>query len=157
MLEKNQIHTIEITGAGEKGEGVGRIGGMTVFVPQALPGERAEILIVKVLKHYAFGKLLKLIDASPDRTVPACPRGGPMRRMRLPALLLCAGAAPENTARKGLPVPYWRAGRPGAANSGGRQGALPQQGAVPRYAAGHRLLRRAQPPRCSNVFLHAAA
>ncbi len=73
MLNKNQTYITEITGVGEKGEGIGRIDGFAVFVPYALLGETVEILIVKVLKSYAFGKLVNVINPSPHRIKPQCP------------------------------------------------------------------------------------
>ncbi len=73
MIEKNKTYITEITGVGEKGEGIGRIDGFAVFVPYALLGEKAEIVIVKVLKNYAFGKLTNIITPSPYRTKPICP------------------------------------------------------------------------------------
>jgi len=73
MIEKNKTYTAEITGVGEKGEGIGRIDGFAVFIPYALLGETVEVLIVKVLKNYAFGKLINILNPSPHRTNPKCP------------------------------------------------------------------------------------
>lgn len=73
MIEKNKTYITEITGVGEKGEGIGKIDGFAVFIPYALLGETVEILIVKVLKNYAFGKLTNIITPSPHRTKPGCP------------------------------------------------------------------------------------
>ena len=50
MIEKNKTYTMEITGVGEKGEGIGRVDGFAVFVPYALVGEVVEVLVLKVLK-----------------------------------------------------------------------------------------------------------
>lgn len=73
MIEKNKTYITEITGVGEKGEGIGRVDGMAVFIPYALMGETVEVLIVKVLKNYAFGKLINIIKPSPYRITPKCP------------------------------------------------------------------------------------
>ncbi len=73
MIEKNKTYTTEITGVGEKGEGIGKIDGFAVFIPYALMGETVEVLIVKVLKNYAFGKLINIINPSPQRIKPKCP------------------------------------------------------------------------------------
>lgn len=72
MIEKNKTYTIEITGIGEKGEGIGKIDGFAVFVPYALVGETVSVLIVKVLKNYAFGKMVEIIKPSPHRIIPKC-------------------------------------------------------------------------------------
>ena len=73
MIEKNKTYTTEITGVGEKGEGIGRIEGFAVFIPYALMGETVEVLIVKVLKNYAFGKIVNILKPSPERIKPKCP------------------------------------------------------------------------------------
>jgi 23S rRNA (uracil1939-C5)-methyltransferase len=70
---KNKDYEMNIDGLGSKGEGVGRIQGFTVFVEGALTGERVLVKIVKVTKSYAYGKLLHIIQRSPDRVEPRCP------------------------------------------------------------------------------------
>ena len=72
-MQKNEIYEITITGMTDDGDGVGRINGMAVFVPYTLVGEKVKILIVKVLKNYAFGKLLEVLKPSVNRTKAACP------------------------------------------------------------------------------------
>ncbi len=71
-MKKNDIFEIEITGTTEDGDGVGRAEGMAVFVPYALLGERVRVLIVKVLKNYAAGKLMEVIHPSPNRIKSQC-------------------------------------------------------------------------------------
>lgn len=72
MIEKNKTYTIEITGTGEKGEGIGRYDGFAIFVPYALVGETVSVLIVKVLKSYAYGKIVEIINPSSQRITPKC-------------------------------------------------------------------------------------
>ena len=72
-LEKNKIYTAVCTAFGPEGEGVVKIDGFTVFVDGMLPGEKAEILIIKLKKNYGFGKLINLIEESPERRKPPCP------------------------------------------------------------------------------------
>jgi 23S rRNA (uracil1939-C5)-methyltransferase len=55
------------------GEGLGRLEGKVVFVPYTLPGEVAEVEIVHSKKTYCQGKLIRLVDPSPDRIDPPCP------------------------------------------------------------------------------------
>lgn len=71
-MKKNDIFEIEITGITDEGDGVGRAEGMAVFVPYALPGEVVRVIIVKVLKTYAFGKLMEVIKPSEDRIKAEC-------------------------------------------------------------------------------------
>lgn len=72
-VRMNEIRSIEINDLGVHGEGIGRVDGFTVFVPDALPSEivKAEITVVK--KSYAKGKLLEIEKTSPYRTQPSCP------------------------------------------------------------------------------------
>ena len=74
MMRKNDMETIEITGYTAEGNGVGRAGGMAVFVPGAAAGDTLRVRIVKVLKNYAFGKIEEILAPSRDRTEPGCPR-----------------------------------------------------------------------------------
>jgi len=71
-VEKNRDYTVEITGLTSEGSGVAKIEGFTVFVEGALPEEQAEIKIVKVLKNYAYGKLVKTLKPSQGRVEPTC-------------------------------------------------------------------------------------
>lgn len=71
-MRKNEEYEIEITGMTDEGSGVGRVGGMAVFVPYTIEGETVRIVIVKVLKNYAHGKLLEVVKPSPHRVKSEC-------------------------------------------------------------------------------------
>ena len=73
MPEKNQVFKAEITGMTSEGNGVCRIDGMAVFVPETAVGDLCDIKIVKVLKTYAFGIVDRLIKPSTDRKEDNCP------------------------------------------------------------------------------------
>ncbi|MEG1879940.1 MAG: TRAM domain-containing protein, partial [Oscillospiraceae bacterium] len=66
-IEKNETYKMEITGMTDEGDGVGRVEGQAVFVPYTIVGEVVLVLIVKVLKNYAFGKLIEVITPSKNR------------------------------------------------------------------------------------------
>lgn len=72
-MYKNTEHTVEITAFGSDGEGIAKIDGYTVFVPFAVKGDIARILIIKEKKNYGYGKLLEIIKPSPLRVQPLCP------------------------------------------------------------------------------------
>lgn len=72
-VEKNEIYEMKIHALGSNGEGIGRIDGYTVFVEGALPGETVSVLIVKVKKNYGYGKLMEILEVSPERREPVCP------------------------------------------------------------------------------------
>ncbi|HOA31103.1 MAG TPA: 23S rRNA (uracil(1939)-C(5))-methyltransferase RlmD [Clostridia bacterium] len=69
-IKKNETYVVKFENLSSDGAGIGRIGGFVVFCEGALPGETAEIKIIKVTTSYAVGKLLKIIDSSPDRIEP---------------------------------------------------------------------------------------
>ena len=73
MLYKNDQFEMTCDAFGQDAQGVCRHEGMAVFVPGLLPGERALVRIVKPEKRYAFGRVEKLLSASPDRAQPFCP------------------------------------------------------------------------------------
>ena len=56
------------------GSGLGRDDkGKTIFVPMALPGEVANVRIVREKKDYAEGTVDDILTASPERRLPPCP------------------------------------------------------------------------------------
>lgn len=71
-MNKNEIYEIEITGITDDGMGVGRAGAFAVFVPYALLGEKVRVIIIKVLKSYAIGKILDVIKPSENRIKAEC-------------------------------------------------------------------------------------
>ena len=69
----HEAYTVAIRDLGVHGEGIGSVGGFTVFVPGALPGETVTAEITLLKKSYALGKLLSIEQKSPFRVVPECP------------------------------------------------------------------------------------
>ena len=72
MVEKNKTYNIEIEDIGSSGEGVGKIDGFTVFVPQAIPGDRVKVKITTLKKRYGIGKIIEITQTSRDRVKPIC-------------------------------------------------------------------------------------
>jgi len=64
---------IRITAISMQGEGLGRLEGKIVFVPFTLPGESVEIEIKEDRKTYSRGRLVRVLEPSPDRVTPPCP------------------------------------------------------------------------------------
>ena len=75
-LEKNRIYRAHIDGYSSEGLGIARIDGQVVFVHGAVRGEICDVLVMKVLKNAAFGKIAALVELSPARRVPDCPYYG---------------------------------------------------------------------------------
>ena len=73
MLTKNQIYTDEIVDYTSEGQGIAKIEGCAVFVPNAIVGEVCEIRIEKAKKTWAAGKIVKILEKSPHRINRACP------------------------------------------------------------------------------------
>lgn len=73
QISKNMHFEMTIEDIGSKGEGIGKIKDYTVFVEGALPGDKIEVRIIKMKKTYGFGKLIRIIEASPMRVTPICP------------------------------------------------------------------------------------
>ena len=71
-MKKSDVYTVKIEGYTSEGAGIARIDGMAVFVPQALRGETCEIMILKVEKSFAYAKLVRVIEASPERVESRC-------------------------------------------------------------------------------------
>ncbi|MGA2174073.1 MAG: class I SAM-dependent RNA methyltransferase [Verrucomicrobiota bacterium] len=54
------------------GEGVGRVEEFVVFVPFVAPGETVEAELTEVKKRFGRARLLKILEASPERVAPPC-------------------------------------------------------------------------------------
>lgn len=66
----------KISGIGYDGEGVCRLNGKVVFVPNALRGEKVKLQIVKEKSSFSRAKLIEVIEASAEREEPPCPYFG---------------------------------------------------------------------------------
>ena len=59
------------------GDALGRDeNGRVIFVPYTLPGERVKVEIAEDKGRFAHGRLLELVDGSPERAEPRCPHFG---------------------------------------------------------------------------------
>lgn len=71
-VEKNKQYEVEIIDNGFQGEGIAKIDNFTIFIPNAIKGEKVKVLIVKVLSSHAFGKMIEIITPSNKRVEPDC-------------------------------------------------------------------------------------
>ena len=72
--QKNELIEVAITDIGDSGEGIGKTEeGYTLFVKDAVIGDRIEAKITKALAHYGYGRIEQILEPSPDREVPRCP------------------------------------------------------------------------------------
>ena len=73
MLIKNQIYDGIICDYTAEGQGIAKIEGCAVFVPNAIVGERCRIRIELVRKTWAAGKIVEILEKSPHRVNRECP------------------------------------------------------------------------------------
>ena len=71
-VEKNKEYIVDIIDNGFQGEGIAKIDNFTIFIPNAIKGEKIKILIVKVLSSHAFGKIIEIINSSKYREESDC-------------------------------------------------------------------------------------
>ncbi|MBR5969968.1 MAG: 23S rRNA (uracil(1939)-C(5))-methyltransferase RlmD [Lachnospiraceae bacterium] len=71
-LSKNEYRSCVITDFSDDGEGIGRADGIPVFVSGAVIGDTVKCKITKVKKNMAYARLEEIMEASPDRVLPAC-------------------------------------------------------------------------------------
>ncbi len=73
MLRKNEIYEAVISDYTSEGQGVAKIDGCAVFIPNAIYGEKYNIRIEKAQKTWASGKIVEILEKSPHRMNRACP------------------------------------------------------------------------------------
>lgn len=71
-IQKNEEYIVEIIDNGFQGEGIAKIEGFTIFIPNAIKGEKIKIIIVKVLSSHAFGKIIEILEKSEYRVESDC-------------------------------------------------------------------------------------
>ena len=72
QLEKNQLHTVLITGYSAEGFGIARIDSRVVFVHGAVRGETCVVRILKVLKQVAFARVEEIVERASGRQESDC-------------------------------------------------------------------------------------
>lgn len=72
-FKKNTVVTVDITDMGQDGEGIGKVEGYTLFVKDAVIGDRVQVKVMKAKKSYGYARLLEILIPSPDRVDPRCP------------------------------------------------------------------------------------
>lgn len=106
-MKKNEEYLVEIVDNGFQGEGIAKIDGMTVFIPDAIKGEKVKIKILKVTSSHAFGKILNIELKANSRIKPDCETyskcgGCVMRHINYDETINMKKNAVESTLRKAL-------------------------------------------------------
>lgn len=106
-MTKNDEYVVDIIDYGMDGEGIAKVGNMTVFVQGALKKEKCKIHITKVLKNYAYAKVVDIIEKSSNReeidckTYPRC-GGCSLRHIRYDETLKIKKQRVQNLVNKML-------------------------------------------------------
>ncbi len=72
QYKKNDRVTVAIEDINHLGFGVGHLDGLAVFVADTVMGDECEIILIKVNKNYAVGKLVRLLKSGDARVSPRC-------------------------------------------------------------------------------------
>ena len=72
-VKKNDKITVTVSALSSDGSGIAKADGYTLFIPQTLPEDVAEVLVVKVKASYGYAKLIELLKPSPHRIEIPCP------------------------------------------------------------------------------------
>ncbi|MBQ8768950.1 MAG: 23S rRNA (uracil(1939)-C(5))-methyltransferase RlmD [Oscillospiraceae bacterium] len=73
MLIRNQVYEATVSDYTAEGQGVAKIEGCAVFIPNAIVGEKCTVRIEKAQKTWATGKIVELLEKSPHRVNRDCP------------------------------------------------------------------------------------
>ncbi len=69
-VKEGEVYDVTINSVGGKGDGIARIKGFVVFVPQTKQGDNVKVKIVKVLPSVAFGEVLATLTSAPVERRP---------------------------------------------------------------------------------------
>lgn len=99
--EETEVDVVDLN---HDGEGVARTpDGFVLFVPEALPRERARVRVTRVRPRYGEAQLVRVVETAPERVQPECPVAGICGGCALQHLDYHAQAAwKEETVRQSL-------------------------------------------------------
>jgi 23S rRNA (uracil1939-C5)-methyltransferase len=72
-VKEGSVYIVDIEGMGTDGEGIARVEGFTVFVEDAVTGDRIEARIIELKNRFARAKIERVITPSPRRIEAQCP------------------------------------------------------------------------------------
>jgi predicted RNA-binding protein with TRAM domain len=56
MIEAGKEYTVRIVDRGRHGDGIARVGGLVVFVPETVPGDEVRVLVTRLGNNCAFAR-----------------------------------------------------------------------------------------------------
>ena len=72
-IKKNQEFEVYIEDMGSDGSGIGKIGSFPIFIKDTVIGDKIKAKVIKVKKNYGYGRVMEVIESSPDRVEAKCP------------------------------------------------------------------------------------
>src|SRR5690606_3674175 len=76
MRERRVYADVPIIDIAEEGKGVAKVDNLVIFVPHAVPGDVADIELLRKKRNYAEGRISLLKQASHRRADPPCQHFG---------------------------------------------------------------------------------
>ncbi len=79
MKKKNKnivLENIAVTDYAAEGKALARHDGKVIFIVGAVPGDTADVILIKNKKDWAEGRVLKITTPAPDRLIPFCSHFG---------------------------------------------------------------------------------
>ena len=73
IMKPNDILTLDILFVGDDGDGIATLGTKTIYVANALPGERVRAVVVDVAKTYAHAVMVAILRYTRSSRTPFCP------------------------------------------------------------------------------------
>ncbi len=68
-VKEGDVLEVQIEGVGEKGDGIARVSGFVIFVPNTKAGKRVKIKMTRVLAKVGFGELIGEVEKKPQKSV----------------------------------------------------------------------------------------
>lgn len=67
------VYEVKIEKLNTRGQGIGKINGVIIFVNDSCPEDILKVKIIKINRSYMTGVITEIIEPSPNRTKPFCP------------------------------------------------------------------------------------
>jgi len=61
-IKAGEVHEVKILSVGEKGDGITKVNGFVVFVPETKKGDFVKIKITKVMTKFGFAQVLEKLE-----------------------------------------------------------------------------------------------
>jgi len=71
-VKKNETYIVDILDNGYEGEGIAKINNYTIFIPNAIKGEKCKILTLKTTASHAYAKIIDILENSEHRIDSNC-------------------------------------------------------------------------------------